>query len=159
MQDAGGRVMKSVRTFAVIVAAVCLAAGAASTAASDALKAVVGSYLEIQAQLASDKTDGVKASATALASRAEGLGDAGAPVAKAAKAVADAPDLKAAREAFGPLSDAVIAAAKAEGWKDLSDVKLAYCPMAKRSWLQKDEKINNPYYGAAMATCGEFKKP
>ena len=53
--------MKSVRTFAVIVAAVCLAAGAASIAASDALKAVVGSYLEIQAQLASDKTDGVQA--------------------------------------------------------------------------------------------------
>ena len=78
---------------------------------------------------------------------------------KTAKAVADAPDLKAAREAFGPLSDAVVAAAKAEGWKDLGDVKLAYCPMVKRSWLQKDEKINNPYYGTAMATCGEFKKP
>jgi Cu(I)/Ag(I) efflux system membrane fusion protein len=159
MQDAGGRVMKSLRTLAVVVAAVCLAAGAASVAASDALKAVVGSYLEIQTQLASDKTDGVKASATSLASRAEALGDAGAPVAKAAKAVADAPDLKAAREAFGPLSDAVIAAAKAEGWKDLGDVKLAYCPMVKRSWLQKEEKINNPYYGSAMATCGEFKKP
>jgi Cu(I)/Ag(I) efflux system membrane fusion protein len=80
-------------------------------------------------------------------------------MAKAAKAVAAATDIKAAREAFGPLSDAVIAAAKAEGWKDLSDVKLAYCPMVKQSWLQKEEKIHNPYYGTAMATCGEFKKP
>jgi Cu(I)/Ag(I) efflux system membrane fusion protein len=144
---------------AVVIGTMSLGAGAAAHAASDAMKAVVGSYLEIQAQLASDKMDGVKASATALATRAGALGEAGGPVAKAAKTVADAADLKAAREAFGPLSDAVIAAAKAEGWKDLSDVKLAYCPMAKKSWLQKDEKINNPYYGTAMATCGEFKKP
>ncbi len=78
---------------------------------------------------------------------------------KAAKTVGDAPDLKAAREAFGGLSDAVVAGAKADGWKDLGDVKLAYCPMVRRSWLQKDEKISNPYYGAAMPTCGEFKKP
>jgi Cu(I)/Ag(I) efflux system membrane fusion protein len=151
--------MQTIRTLAIAVAAVGLGAGAAAHAPSDAMKAVVGSYLEMQAQLASDKMDGVKTSATALATRAGALGDAGGPVAKAAKTVADAPDLKAAREAFGPLSDAVIAAAKAEGWKDLGDVKLAYCPMVKRSWLQKDEKISNPYYGTAMATCGEFKKP
>jgi hypothetical protein len=31
--------------------------------------------------------------------------------------------------------------------------------MVQRSWLQKDEKISNPYYGSAMLTCGEFKKP
>ena len=49
------------------------------------------------------------------------------------------------------LSDAVVAAAKAEGWKDLGDVKLAYCPMVKQSWLQKDEKIRNPYYGTRHA--------
>ena len=151
--------MKMVRAFAVAVAGICLASGAATLYASDALKAIVGSYLEIHAQLASDKIDGIKASATALATRAESMGEAGAPMAKAAKVVAAAPDLKAAREAFGPLSDAVVSAAKAEGWKDLGDVKLAYCPMVKRSWLQKDEKINNPYYGTAMATCGEFKKP
>ena len=101
-------------------------------------------------QLATDKFDGIKAPAAALAARAEGLGEAGAGMAKAARTVGNAPDLKAARDAFGGLSDAVIAAAKAEGWKDLSDVKLAYCPMVQRSWLQKDEKISNPYYGSAM---------
>src|SRR5262245_54698291 len=137
--------MKRVKTLVMVLAGLCLAT--ASYAASDAMKAIVGSYLEIQAQLSSDKIEGVKSSATALATRAEGMGEAGAPMVKAAKAIAAAPDLKAAREAFGPLSDAVIAAGKAEGWKDLSDVKLAYCPMVKQSWLQKGEKINNPYYG------------
>lgn len=151
--------MKKLRTLAIVVAGLSFALGAISFAASDAMKAIVGSYLEIQSQLATDKIDGIKTSASTLATRAEALGAAGAPMAKAAKAVAAAADIKAAREAFGPLSDAVIAAAKAEGWKDLSDVKLAYCPMAKQSWLQKDEKINNPYYGTAMSTCGEFKKP
>jgi Cu(I)/Ag(I) efflux system membrane fusion protein len=77
---------------------------------------------------------------------------------KAAKTVGAAADIKAAREAFGPLSDAVVAAAKAEGYKDLADVKLAYCPMVQKSWLQKGDQIQNPYYGQAMSSCGEFKK-
>jgi Cu(I)/Ag(I) efflux system membrane fusion protein len=151
--------MNRLKTLAIVVAGMCLSAGAAPASGSEALKAVVGLYVEVQTQLAVDKVDGAKASATRLLHRAQVLGDGGPPIARAAKAVADAADLKAAREAFGPLSDAVIAAAKAEGWKDLGDVKLAYCPMVKRSWLQKDEKISNPYYGTAMATCGEFKKP
>jgi hypothetical protein len=141
------------------LAVVCIVFAASAVQASDAMKAIVGSYLEIQAQLATDKIDSIKAPATALAARAAGLGNSGAEMAKAAKAVAEASDLKTARDAFGPLSDTVIAAAKAEGWKDLGDAKLAFCPMVKRSWLQKEDKIRNPYYGSAMLDCGEFKKP
>ena len=69
--------------------------------ASDAMKAIVGSYLEIQAQLASDKIDGIKAPAGAIAARADELGEAGKAMAKAARTVADSHDLKAARDAFG----------------------------------------------------------
>jgi hypothetical protein len=149
--------MRITRKLALV--GLCIVSFASIAQASDAMKAIVGSYLEIHARLATDKFDGIKAPAAALAARAEGLGEAGAGMVKAARTVGNAPDLKAARDAFGGLSDAVIAAAKAEGWKDLSDVKLAYCPMVQRSWLQKDEKISNPYYGSAMLTCGEFKKP
>jgi hypothetical protein len=133
-------------------------AGVASVRASDSMKAIVESYLEIHAQLASDKIDGVKTPAAALASKAAAMGPSGAAMAKAAKAVGSAADIQAAREAFGPLSDAVIAAARAEGFKDVSGVKVAYCPMVKKSWLQKEDQIKNPYYGSAMLTCGEFKK-
>jgi hypothetical protein len=150
--------MKIVRGLAGSVAGVCIVFGASALQASDAMKAIVGSYLEIHAQLATDKVDSIKAPATALAIRAAGLGEGGAAMAKAAKTVADAPDLKAARDAFGVLSEAVVAAAKAEGWKDLGGVKLAFCPMARRPWLQTDAKIRNPYYGSAMSDCGEFKK-
>jgi Cu(I)/Ag(I) efflux system membrane fusion protein len=127
--------------------------------ASDAMKAIVGSYLEIHAQLAADKVNALKTPADAIVAKASEMGAGGAAMAAAAKTVGGATDLKTAREAFGALSDAVIAAAKAEGWKDLSDVKLAYCPMVNRSWMQKGEKIRNPYYGAGMLECGEFKKP
>ena len=151
--------MRITRKLAVAVAGLCIVLSAHAVQASDAMKAIVGSYLEIHAQLASDKIDAIKAPAGALATRADGLGQAGVAMAKAARTVAEAPDVKAARDAFGALSEAVVAAAKAEGWKDLSDVKLAYCPMVNRSWLQKGEKISNPYYGTAMLTCGEFKKP
>ena len=142
--------------FCALVSAV--AAGGIMLAA-DGLKEVVGSYLEIHSQLVTDKFDGVKPAATALATRAEAMGEAGAAIAKAARTVAAAADLKAARDSFGPLTDAVVAAAKADGWKDLGDVKLAYCPMVKQSWLQKEDTIRNPYYGTAMSGCGEFRKP
>ena len=126
--------------------------------ASEAMKAIVASYLEAQNALVADKIDGVKAPARNIAAQAGKMGDAGREMAKSAAALEQAADLKAARDAFGPLSDAVIAAAKAEGWKDLDDVKIAYCPMVKRSWLQKEDQIRNPYYGASMLTCGEFRK-
>ena len=136
----------------------CLVVAHVSVSASDALSSVVASYLEIQAQLAADKVDAIKAPSAALAAKADALGKNGAALAKAAKTVEGAKDIGAAREAFAALSDAVIAAARAEGFKDLAGVKVAFCPMVKKSWLQKDEQIRNPYFGAAMSSCGEFKK-
>ena len=145
-------------TVPVVAALVAVAAPAAATfQASDAMKAIVGSYLEIHARLAADKTDGITASAANIAKTASAMGERGAAIAKAAKAVEDAGDLKAARDAFGPLSEAVIAAAQAEGMQGLG-VKQAFCPMVKRSWLQKEDKIRNPYYGTSMLECGEIKK-
>jgi hypothetical protein len=150
--------MPTKNTVCFVIATLCGTVGVVQIHASDALKAVVASYLEIHAQLAADKINGASAPARAIAAKAAEMGKAGEPIAKAAKALADAPDVNAARDAFGALSDAVIAAGNAEGWKDVGEVKLAYCPMVKRSWLQKNEpQIKNPYYGSQMLTCGEFK--
>ena len=93
--------MRITGKLAAVAAGLCIVAGAHVVQASDAMKAIVGSYLEIHAQLAADKVDGVKASATALAARAEGLGEAGTVMVKTARTVGAAADLKAAREAFG----------------------------------------------------------
>lgn len=141
----------------LLIAFPAASAGAAAFRASDAMKAIVASYLEIHARLTADKTDGIKASAAAIARTAAAMGERGAAMARAAKAVEDAGDLKTARDAFGPLSEAVIAAAQAEGMQDLG-VRQAFCPMVKRPWLQKEDKIRNPYYGSSMLECGEIKK-
>jgi hypothetical protein len=140
----------------VVLAGLVMVSG--PVAASESLKSIVQSYVTIQSQLAADKIDDVKGPARAIAAQAVILGKDGPPIAKAATALERAADLAAAREAFGALTDAVLAAGKAEGWKDVEGVRLAYCPMVQRSWLQKDEQIRNPYYGSSMLTCGEFKK-
>ena len=77
-------------------------------------------------------------------------------VAKQAETLAKAKDLKAAREAFKPLSASLI--------KYLADNKAgkgtyheAYCPMVKASWLQKGKDIKNPYMGKEMPACGTLK--
>jgi Cu(I)/Ag(I) efflux system membrane fusion protein len=144
------------------LASLALVAFCATAAhASEPLKAVVGSYLEIHAQLAADKVESIKAPAAAIVKDATPMGAAGADIVTAAKALEQAGNLKKARDAFGKLSAAVIAAAKAEGWKGLDGVKLGYCPMAAApgTWLQKEEKVRNPYYGTLMLECGELKDP
>jgi hypothetical protein len=128
--------------------------------ASEPLTAIIASYLEIHAQLIVDKSDGVKTPAAAIVKQAEAMGPRGAAIAKAAAAVGAASDLKGVRDAFGPLSDAVVAAARAEGPDTMKTlgVKLAFCPMVNRSWVQKEDKIRNPYYGSTMLECGEIRK-
>jgi hypothetical protein len=124
----------------------------------DAMRALVASYLSIQTALASDKVEDVKAPARTLVTQAVALGKDGADIAKAATAMEKAGDIAAARDALGPLSDAVIARVRAGGSTDaIADLRLGYCPMVKRSWIQRGEQVRNPYYGASMLTCGELK--
>ena len=76
-------------------------------------------------------------------------------IAKAADAVAKSADLKVARETFSTLSDEMIKLRNAAEGDDRPGI--AYCPMAKKSWLQsKDVAIANPYE-PAMKECGMWK--
>ena len=75
-------------------------------------------------------------------------------IATAADTVAKSADLAKARTAFGTLSDEMIKL-RADVAGDRSAV--AYCPMAKKSWLQsKKDAIANPYE-PAMKECGMWK--
>jgi anti-sigma factor ChrR (cupin superfamily) len=33
---------------------------------------------------------------------------------------------------------------------------VAYCPMARKHWLQSGDKVQNPFYGRAMSECGRI---
>lgn len=37
------------------------------------------------------------------------------------------------------------------------DLRLAYCPMVDKEWLQTTAELRNPFYGSMMLTCGEFR--
>jgi hypothetical protein len=122
------------------------------------VKSVYDSYLKIQAELAKDSTKDVADNATAIAKAVKGdeMKMLSSDVATQADTLAKAKDLKAAREAFKPLSKSLI--------KYLADNKAgkgvyheAYCPMVKSSWLQTEKEVRNPYYGKSMLTCGELK--
>jgi hypothetical protein len=122
------------------------------------VKSVYDSYLKIQAELVNDSLKGVADNAAAIAKAVRGDEMKRLPsgVATQADALAQAKDLKSAREAFKPLSTSLI--------KYLADNKAgkgmyheAYCPMVKASWLQPGKDIKNPYMGKAMPGCGELK--
>lgn len=136
----------------------CIVTVVAASPAQAEIKDLVDPYLRIHASLAADKVDGVKADAAAIVTAAGALGADGVKLREAATTLEAAADLKAARTSFGDVTDALLAYAEQTKTRLPADVKVAYCPMAGKSWLQKDEAIANPYYGSSMLTCGAFKK-
>lgn len=123
-------------------------------------------YLAIQVALAGDTLADVSGHSSALEDLAveaaqgatsrddEEAAKQFATISVAATELARASNLSDARTAFGKLSEALV------GMDDTiagEQVRVAYCPMAKKHWLQATEEIANPYYGASMLRCGQFQ--
>jgi hypothetical protein len=77
-------------------------------------------------------------------------------IAARADALVQAGDLERARHAFARLSDSLIEYRKTTTEEPKPIV--AYCSMAKHSWLQPKGETTNPYLDASMRTCGEVKE-
>jgi protein SCO1 len=120
------------------------------------LTPIVEPYLRIQGALHADSLANVKTDARRITVEAAKLGERGTAMQAAATALEQANDLSAARAAFGTLGDALMMDAKDSGAALGADVKVAYCPMAQKYWLQKGEAIKNPFYGKAMSDCGRI---
>jgi protein SCO1/2 len=130
-------------------------AGAAAAPAAD-LSALMDPYVRIQQALNLGKVDGVRERAREIAAQAKALGPDAEAIRLAATAIDRPLAIAAVRTAFGTLGDAVIAYAK-DRHASLGDgVKVAYCPMVRKYWLQRGETIQNPYYGQTMSDCGRF---
>src|SRR5260370_559714 len=130
----------------------------ADDALMEPVKSVLDHYLKIQGELAKDSIKDVDEHAIAIAKAVKGddMKMLSPDVAKQADTLAQAKDLKAAREAFKPLSASLV--------KYLADNKAgkgvyheAYCPMVKASWLQTEKEVKNPYYGKSMLHCCTLK--
>ena len=118
---------------------------------------LVDPYVQIQRALNADSVAGVDASARAIAAEAASLGNPAAAIANAAETLSrGGQNLAAARAAFAGLSDAVLRYAGRSGAALGADVKVAFCPMAGKYWLQRGAAIQNPFYGRAMSDCGRL---
>lgn len=76
-------------------------------------------------------------------------------------ALEEAEDIDAARKAFEPVSNFMIAVVEANGLPDGVELIKAHCPMAfdwnGADWLQTPGPLRNPYFGSEMLECGEEK--
>lgn len=160
--------MKQMFLMCVAVVAIGTPVFAAGATTFDA---VMEHYEPIRLALLEDSMDGVnhhgKAIATELraleadfsADRAGASGEAAAVVEEkldemiaAADAIASASSLEAARDGIYELTKPLVRWRQGVSVTGLPAV--AYCSMYKRSWLQPDGEIGNPYGG--MPRCGEI---
>ena len=139
------------------------------------LDAVYSSYFELWTALASDdeaaardafarlgkSAAAIDASALASRDRRAWTELAGA-IADAVRTAAAGPDMDAKRTAFGAVSNSVISVERTFGHPGDGAHYVAYCPMAFDSagahWLQSQDAIRNPFFGAKMPRCGEVRE-
>jgi Cu(I)/Ag(I) efflux system membrane fusion protein len=133
--------------------------GAAVAGMDEALSA----YLAQGEALAQDRFDAARAGAVADALGKVEAGQGGdwlEGLRQAAKGYADSKDLAQARQAYGTLSDRMIAYVEAHDTA-VADLHKVRCPMAPEgiegSWLQTGLEVRNPWYGSGMLRCGVAK--
>ena len=124
--------------------------------------AIMDPYLAIADELADDRTDNVKANAGNIATAATALGAPAMKIDTAALQLSAAaegapPDIDKVREKFGLLSEALDTYMTGLKIAPPAGVRVAFCPMVNKPWLQKGDALANPYYGKEMLTCGNFR--
>ena len=148
-------------TVVLIVALTGLAcnrpAASAPPAGAAMSRTVIEPYVKIGTALASDRMDGVTANAGEIATAASALGALAFKIDTAAAQLTSAADLGDARAKFGVLSEAIDAYMTNQHLTGPDGVRVAFCPMVQKPWLQKDGDLRNPYYGSQMLTCGSFR--
>jgi protein SCO1/2 len=116
--------------------------------------ALTTTALAIHAALTRDTIVGVSARAKALADAAT---EAHLPaLATAASELGRQRTIADARRVFGNLGEQLVAYARSHDDVRAAGVRIGYCPMVRKSWLQMDGPVKNPYYGRRMLACGEL---
>ena len=129
-------------------------------------------YLALVAALAEDDLDAARSAVAAyhdhlLAVDVEPLDEAqreawralDAELHAALHAMADGDDIEALREHLEHLSDYTALVVSAFAGEHVASAYWLHCPMAfdnrGADWLQADDEVANPYFGASMLRCGE----
>ncbi|KAF0095405.1 MAG: Cu(I)/Ag(I) efflux system membrane protein CusB [Puniceicoccaceae bacterium 5H] len=119
-------------------------------------------YFQLQEALAKDELNGAHRAAKSLLQAAEDLeGQSADTIREQSEDIVDTDKIARARQAFEPLSNEMIRLVKGTGTNSENEVYLMFCPMAMggmgANWLQNNDTLVNPYYGAEMLHCGVKK--
>jgi hypothetical protein len=127
---------------------------APATTASPALTQALDSYESIRAKLAADE-GALKDAATKLAGAAKEAKQDALAAAADALATMPADDLGALRKQFGEVSKELVTIVAADPALQKGHFVFK-CPMAKgyQKWVQREDKLANPYMGTKMLGCG-----
>ncbi len=110
-----------------------------AAALTDQNRQFLAAYDKVHHALVADDLAGAKKAATELGTSGSEL--------------ANSKSLDEARSAFTKMS------AEAERLvAGQSGYYVMHCPMKKKDWVQTNSKVENPYGGKEMLTCGEIKK-
>lgn len=161
--------MKKIAIVIAFLFAAQINAGSAQTKENSTNK-VLDAYYQLKNALATDDNTLAAKSATLLAKQLSEIKTArfsaaneavwvkqSAEAKSAALSIAASAEIAQQRKLFGTLSNSMIKIVK--NLKVGNDaIFVQYCPMAKESWLNENKKIENPYYGKSMLTCGTVKE-
>lgn len=106
-------------------------------------------YEQVRVALSTDTLPDVAMHAEMLAPLAEKIG--GARAKASAAQLVKAKTLEDARKHFGELSAILVPKFQAE---KIPGTQAYMCAMKQKPWMQRGEKVENPYFGKAMPTCG-----
>jgi Cu(I)/Ag(I) efflux system membrane fusion protein len=137
------------------------------------VRPVVKNYLDLQTALAADSFEQARMASGNLTSAVKSLsekhlsGDSHGQwmvdlksLDESASTLAGTTEMEKMRESFYPLSQALESFVLHFGHGLDFPIRRAFCPMALEdgaTWIQVDEAIANPYYGASMLRCGEIQ--
>ena len=131
--------------------------GPAKPAFAAPVQSIFDNYIKVQAALVRDSLEGVADAGAAITKALPAAASEKLPtgLTSQAESLSKAKDLEAARAAFKLMSNSLIEFARSHNATGTYHV--AYCPMAKASWLQTGTTVVNPYFGKAMPHCGQIK--
>jgi hypothetical protein len=122
-----------------------------ANAADDANKTLLAGYENVRAALAADDLGAAKKAGNELKKKA--LEVKNETLAKQVNELFTSDSLEKARNHFKTISETAIKLADGK-----SEYILMTCPMANADWIQTNKKIENPYMGKKMLSCGMEKQ-
>jgi Cu(I)/Ag(I) efflux system membrane fusion protein len=133
----------------------------------DSLNDMLEYYMEIRKKLSEDSFKGVKELALDLKGELEYVDYSGLKpkelklwkhiqksLEKSLEHIEHSENIEAFREAYKKVSDALVLLSRKIG-HPLNKLNVMFCSMANAKWLQTEDEVSNPYYGASMLKCGD----